>query len=88
MEAIENAAFISIGQACGFAGLAVFCMVFGLMFDPVLAARAGGLTSFSVAATLNLCAFRSHPSLQTNQGLVDPTQGGSPTGEHRTKDHR
>ena len=37
MEAIENAAFISIGQACGFAGLAVFCMVFGLMFDPVLA---------------------------------------------------
>ena len=41
MEAIENAAFISVGRACGFVGLAVFCIVFGLMYDPVFAARAG-----------------------------------------------
>lgn len=52
MEAIENAAFISVGRACGFAGLAVFCIVFGLLFDPVLAARAGGLICLGVAVTL------------------------------------
>lgn len=56
MDAIENAAFISIGRACGFAGLAVFCVVFGLMFDPVLAARAGGLISLLIAATLSVYA--------------------------------
>lgn len=52
MEAIENAAFISVGRACGFVGLAVFCVVFGLMFDPVLAARAGGLISLGLAVIL------------------------------------
>jgi len=53
MEAIENAAFISVGRACGFVGLAVFCIVFGLMYDPVFAARAGGLITLGLAAILS-----------------------------------
>jgi len=72
MEAIENAAFISIGRACGFAGLGVFCMVFGLLFDPVLAARAGGLISLSVAATLSIYAHfaRTRPYKRTEVWLI------------------
>ncbi len=42
MDAIENAAYVSVGRACGFAGLGVFCLMFGLSFDPALAARTGG----------------------------------------------
>jgi len=72
MEAIENAAFISVGRACGFAGLAVFCMVFGLLFDPVLAARTGGLISLAVAATLALYAHfaRTRPYKRTEVWMI------------------
>jgi hypothetical protein len=72
MEAIEKAAFISIGRACGFAGLGVFSMLCGLLFDPVLAARAGGLISLSVAATLSIHAHfaRTRPYKRTEVLLI------------------
>jgi hypothetical protein len=52
MKAIENAAYISIGRACGFAGLAIFCIIFGLSFDPPLAARIGGVLCVMLALIL------------------------------------
>ncbi len=72
MEAIENAAFISVGRACGFAGLAVFCIVFGLLYDPVLAARAGGLISLTVAVVLAGYAHfaRTRPYKRTELWLI------------------
>ncbi len=59
MDAIENAAFVSVGRACGFAGLAIFCLMFGLSFAPALAARTGGVLCLSVALILALYAFRA-----------------------------
>ncbi|MEK9724529.1 MAG: hypothetical protein VW405_13740 [Rhodospirillaceae bacterium] len=55
MNAVENAAFVSIGRASGFAGLAIFCVMFGLSFDPANAAKVGGELCLAVSAIL---AFR------------------------------
>ncbi len=55
MDVIENAAYVSIGRACGFAGLGIFCVMFGLSFDPAYAARTGGILCLGTAAIL---AFR------------------------------
>jgi hypothetical protein len=52
MNAIENAAYISVGRACGFAGLAIFCIVFGMSFDPSLATRIGGALCVVLALIL------------------------------------
>ena len=59
MEAIENAAYVSVGRACGFAGLAVFCLVWGLSFEPVLAASSGGALCLFVALILVFYAWRA-----------------------------
>ena len=59
MEAIETAAQISVGRACGFAGLGVLCLMLGLSFDPVLAARAGGLLCLAVTLILTIYAVRA-----------------------------
>lgn len=74
MQAIENAAYISIGRACGFAGLAVFCLVFGLSFEPILAARTGGVVCLGVALILGFRAFRApvRPYKQTELWLILP----------------
>lgn len=52
MEAIKSAAFISVGRACGFAGLAVILIVLGLSFAPVYATRTGGILCLVVTAVL------------------------------------
>jgi hypothetical protein len=59
MKAIENAAFISIGRACGFAGLAIFCLMFGLSFELALAARAGGVLCAVLTAILLVYGYRA-----------------------------
>jgi len=57
MDAIENAAYVSVGRACGFAGLAVFCVMFGLSFEPILAARAGAVLCLGLTVILALYAY-------------------------------
>ena len=52
MNAIETAAFTSVGRASGFAGLAILTVMLGLSFEPVLATRAGGLMGLGLAAIL------------------------------------
>ena len=59
MDAIENAAYVSVGRACGFAGLAIFCVIFGLSYEPALAARVGGELCLGVALILTFCAWRA-----------------------------
>jgi hypothetical protein len=74
MEAIENAAFVSVGRACGFAGLAIFCLVFGLSYDPPFAARAGGLCCLLVTGILVCYAIRApyRPFKRTEVWLILP----------------
>lgn len=52
MDAIRTAAFISIGRACGFAGLGILCVMLGLSFEPVTAMRTGGILGLGLAAIL------------------------------------
>lgn len=72
MEAIENAAYVSVGRACGFAGLGLFCVVLGLSFDPALAARTGGAGSLAVALILAFYAWRApwRPYVRTEVWLI------------------
>jgi hypothetical protein len=52
MDAVERAAYLSIGRACGFGALAIFTFMVGLSFEPVLAARAGGVLTLVMVAVL------------------------------------
>jgi hypothetical protein len=42
MTAVEQSAYISVGRACGFAGLGILSFMVGLSFDPKLSAKCGG----------------------------------------------
>ncbi len=72
MDAIENAAHVSIGRACGFAGLGIFCVMFGLSYEPDLAARAGGTLSLVVALILAFRAWtaRTRPYKNTELWII------------------
>lgn len=72
MDAIENAAFTSVGRACGFSGLAIFCLMFGFAFDPALSARIGGSLCLLVSFILAAYAWRarSRPYKRTETWLI------------------
>ncbi|MBL8906285.1 MAG: hypothetical protein JNM20_06375 [Rhizobiales bacterium] len=42
MTAVEQCAYISVGRACGFAGLGILSFMVGLSFDPEVSAKSGG----------------------------------------------
>jgi hypothetical protein len=52
MDAIERAAFISVGRACGFGGLAIITFMVGLSFDPALSAQMGAVFSLGMTGVL------------------------------------
>ena len=62
MEAIENAAIVSVGRASGFAALPIICLVMSLSYEPIVAARAGCILCLIFAAILFHYAMRG-PSL-------------------------
>ncbi|MCB1478902.1 MAG: hypothetical protein R3D43_07550 [Tepidamorphaceae bacterium] len=52
MEKLTILAFVSIARGCGFAGLGIFCLVAGLSYDPVLAAKTGAILTTGLAVIL------------------------------------
>ncbi len=72
MDAIENAAFVSVGRACGFSGLAIFCLMFGFAFDPAFSARVGGGLCLMVSVILAFYAWRARtrPYKRTETWLI------------------
>jgi hypothetical protein len=52
MDAIERAAYVSVGRACGFGSLAILCFMVGLSYEPHLSARVGGLLSLIMTGVL------------------------------------
>lgn len=54
VEHLRQAATLSIGRACGFAGLAIGCVMIGLSFDPPQMVRAGAMLTLLLA--VGLCA--------------------------------
>ncbi len=59
MEKLRQVAFLSVGRAVGFAGLAIFTVMVGLSFDPLLALRTGGILLLLLIAVLLLKAQRA-----------------------------
>ena len=52
MDHLRRTAFVSVGRACGFAGLAIVCVMVGFSYDLVAAARAGGILTLLVTVVL------------------------------------
>jgi hypothetical protein len=57
---IEQAAQLSIGRACGFAGFGIALTVLALSFEPMLAAKTGAVLSMGLTLTLLVFAYRAH----------------------------
>jgi hypothetical protein len=72
VDRIQLAAETSIGRAVGFGSLAIGTVVFGLVFDPVLALKSGGALTLLMAAILQLKAerARSQPYRSTEVWLL------------------
>lgn len=72
MEHIQNAAMVSVGRACGFAGLAIICVMLGLSFRPELAAKAGGVLFLFLALILYMYGVqaRTRPYRRTETWLI------------------
>lgn len=59
MDEIERLAEVSVGRACGFAGLAIFTVMVGLSFDPLLSARSGAIMLSLAVVVLRYRAWRA-----------------------------
>ncbi len=72
MEPVERAAYLSVGRACAFGALAIFCFIVGFSYDLDLAARAGGLLSLVMTAILLMRASSapSRPYKRTETWLM------------------
>jgi hypothetical protein len=58
---IEQAAQLSIGRACGFAGFGIALAVVALSFEPLLAAKTGAVLSLGLTLSL-LVLSRTEPT--------------------------
>lgn len=56
MDDIRRIAFEVVLRACGFASLAIFCIMIGLSFEPRVAFQTGGMLTLLVVAILLLKA--------------------------------
>lgn len=52
MDRLRALAFQTIGRAVGFCGLAIFCIMVGLSFDPLTSLRSGGVLSLLLLTAL------------------------------------
>ena len=59
MDKLRQVAFVSIGRAVGFSFLAIFTVMVGLSYEPVLALRCGGVLLLLLLASLLLKAQRT-----------------------------
>lgn len=59
MEPLRRAAFAAASRAFGFSGLAIFCSMIGMSFDPVTAARTGGTMMTLLTVAYLIMAYRT-----------------------------
>ena len=57
MDDMRRIAFETVSRACGFASLAIFCVMIGLSFEPRAAFQAGAMLTLLMAAILMLKAY-------------------------------
>jgi hypothetical protein len=83
---IEQAAQLSIGRACGFAGFGIALTVLALSFEPMLAAKTGAVLSMGLTLTLLVFAFRAHHTPhQTTEVWLLIDKGARPPARHARK---
>jgi hypothetical protein len=59
MDDMRRIAFETVLRACGFASLAIFCVMIGLSFEPRAAFKAGGMLTLLMTAVLMLKAYEA-----------------------------
>lgn len=59
LEHIESAAMLSVTRGCGFAALAVFCLMFGFSYDFALSFKVGGVLMLATCGFLLVKAQRA-----------------------------
>jgi hypothetical protein len=60
MEHMRRIAYETVLRACGFASLAIFCVMIGMSFMPKLAFQAGGFLTTLMCAVLMLKAYEAN----------------------------
>jgi hypothetical protein len=80
MEEMRRIAYATVLRACGFASLAIFCVMFGLSFLPRSAFQAGGFLSMAMTLVLGLKAYqaRTKDHRQTEMWLYLPKESRPP----------
>lgn len=80
MEIMRRVAYGTVLRACGFGSLAIFCLMVGLSFEPLLAFRAGGVLTLGMTGILILKALeaRTKPYRRTEMWLYLPEEARPP----------
>ncbi len=80
MEDMRRIAFETVLRACGFASLAIFCIMIGLSFNPLVAFQSGGFLTTVMTGILVLKAFeaRTKPYRRTEMWLYLPKEARPP----------
>ena len=77
---MRQIAFETVLRACGFGSLAIFCIMVGLSFDPLVAFQSGGVLTMIMTGILVLKAFeaRTKPYRRTEMWLYLPKEQRPP----------
>ena len=88
MEAMRRIAYETVLRACGFASLAIFCVMIGLSFLPRAAFQAGGFLSMVMTLVLVLKAYeaRTKDHRRTEMWLYLPKESRPPQAVAQTDD--
>ena len=80
MDEMRNIAYETVLRACGFASLAIFCVMIGLSFLPRSAFQAGGFLSMTMTLVLVLKAHgaRTKDHRHTEMWLYLPKESRPP----------
>jgi hypothetical protein len=80
MEEMHRVAYETVLRACGFASLAIFCVMIGLSFLPRSAFQAGGFLSMAMTLVLVLKAYeaRTKDHRRTEMWLYLPKESRPP----------
>jgi hypothetical protein len=80
METMRRVAYATVLRACGFGSLAIFCLMVGLSFEPLLAFQAGGMLTLGMTGILLLKAVeaRTKPYRRTEMWLYLPEDARPP----------
>ena len=87
MEEMRRIAYETVLRACGFASLAIFCVMIGLSFLPRSAFQAGGFLSMLMTLVLMLKAreARTKDHRRTEMWLYLPKESRPPQAFAQTK---